>query len=221
MGRVGFALYTLDGLSVDSPVMRLSTQRIRQLGSSQFNYWFGYLANIALVAWMASHAMRGGHILLRLPAVLTCIVAGFCLWTLLEYLLHRFVYHIIASSLQIGHRLHHERPKALIGVPWYLSGVLVIATFQSVITLVPKPAAAVVCSATWLGYIGYCILHHASHHWSLRRRYLRRMKKHHLVHHAHPDYNWGFTTAFWDVMFGTAYKPHAMPNKSHDASDFV
>lgn len=201
--------------------MGLSKERIRRLGSSQFNYWFGYVANIALVLWMASHAMARGQILLDWPQLLASIAAGFALWTLLEYLLHRFVYHVIASSLQIGHRLHHEKPKALIGIPWYVSGVLVIASFKLVTTLMPHPALAIVCSASWLGYIGYCVLHHASHHWRLQRGYLRHMKKHHLVHHAHPDYNWGFTTAFWDVMFGTAYRPQAVPDKSQSAPDLL
>jgi sterol desaturase/sphingolipid hydroxylase (fatty acid hydroxylase superfamily) len=32
------------------------------------------------------------------------------------------------------------------------------------------------------------------------------MKRHHLAHHGHPQFNWGFTTPWWDVVFRTCYK---------------
>src|SRR5947209_2889801 len=37
------------------------TDLIRRLGSSTFNYWFGYVANMALVAWLVSHAFAHGR----------------------------------------------------------------------------------------------------------------------------------------------------------------
>jgi sterol desaturase/sphingolipid hydroxylase (fatty acid hydroxylase superfamily) len=37
------------------------------------------------------------------------------------------------------------------------------------------------------------------------------MKRHHLIHHAHPEYNWGFTTPIWDYLFGTHYDRRRQP----------
>jgi sterol desaturase/sphingolipid hydroxylase (fatty acid hydroxylase superfamily) len=31
------------------------------------------------------------------------------------------------------------------------------------------------------------------------------MQRHHLIHHTHPEFNWGFTTPIWDHVFGTHY----------------
>lgn len=194
--------------------MGLNADSIRRLGSSQFNYWFGYVANISLVAWMASHGVAHGRPVMPWLSVLSEVAAGFLLWTFLEYVLHRYVYHVIPSFLSVGHDLHHQTPRELIGVPWYLTTIIVVVTFKIAAALTQPAAAGTVLAATWLGYVGYCLAHHASHHWRLPKGPLRRMKQHHLLHHAYPDYNWGFTTGLWDVVFHTAY-PRNMATQQH------
>ena len=130
---------------------------------------------------------------------------GLLSWALSEWLLHRYLYHEWPSFLAEGHTLHHDRPRALIGVPWYLTTIAIILLFQ-LLALVFRPSSTgLVMGFNWLGYIFYCITHHGSHHWHLKRGWLGRMKRHHLIHHAHPEYNWGFTTPLWDYVFGTHY----------------
>lgn len=190
-------------------VPKVQRDFVRRLGSSRFNYWFGYVANLALVAWLASHAFVRGQLVLR-PVVLALVaVGGLLSWTLSEYLLHRFVYHVVPSFLSEGHALHHDSPRALIGVPWYLTTIIVLAVFYAV-TLVAQPApTGVFMAMNWLGYVGYCLAHHGSHHFQYRNAWLKKMKRHHLIHHAHPAYNWGFTTALWDRVFRTHYDRRA------------
>lgn len=188
--------------------MRLTVDRIRRLGSSQFNYWFGYVANAGLVAWMGSFGWAHGRPVMPYVTLLGEVCGGFLLWTFLEYVLHRYAYHVIPSFLAVGHALHHTSPKELIGVPWYLTTVLVVLVFKAMAALTQPEAAGVVGAATWLGYIGYCLSHHGSHHWRFHSGYLRRIKQHHQLHHAYPAYNWGFTTTLWDRVFGT-YLPRS------------
>jgi len=184
---------------------------IRRLGSSTFNYWFGYVANLTLVGWMVSHAFHEGHPALGPLAFAGCAILGLVSWTLSEFLLHRYMYHLWPSFLSEGHGLHHKRPRDLIGIPWYLTTIAVILIFEGLILIFPLAPTAVILGFNWLGYVGYCIAHHASHHWNVRNPWLMRMKVHHLVHHRHPEFNWGFTTTVWDHLFGTAYK---LPPKS-------
>lgn len=184
------------------------TELIRKLGSSPFNYWFGYVANLALIVWLASHAMSGGQLTLGLGQLLFFVVSGLYAWTLAEYLLHRFVYHVLPSFLSVGHGLHHADPKALIGVPWYLTAVAIVVIFFGASRLARPAAVGVFMAALWSGYVLYCLAHHGSHHFRYTNRWLRRMRRHHLIHHAHPQYNWGFTTALWDHVFGTVYHPN-------------
>jgi sterol desaturase/sphingolipid hydroxylase (fatty acid hydroxylase superfamily) len=181
------------------------TQLIRRLGSSTFNYWFGYVANGALVVWLVGHAFSQGRSLLPATEILLLALAGLFSWTLSEFALHRYAYHLWPSFLSEGHALHHERPSALIGVPWYLTAVGLLALYEILATAFGRPATGVLIGFNWLGYIFYCLAHHGSHHWNVRSGWLLKMKRHHLIHHAHPEYNWGFTTPLWDRVFGTDY----------------
>jgi sterol desaturase/sphingolipid hydroxylase (fatty acid hydroxylase superfamily) len=181
------------------------TELIRKLGSSTFNYWFGYVANISLVVWLVSHAFARGHLTLSPAAFVGIAVTGFVSWTLAEFLLHRYIYHLWTSFLTEGHALHHKSPRALIGVPWYLTTIIVVLVFELVALPLRASSTGVFMGFCWLGYILYCVAHHGSHHWSFKSGWLKKMKRHHLLHHAHPEYNWGFTTPLWDHVFGTHY----------------
>jgi sterol desaturase/sphingolipid hydroxylase (fatty acid hydroxylase superfamily) len=191
------------------------TELIRKLGSSVFNYWFGYVANISLVIWLVSHALLGTSTLGAVGFAAYAAV-GLVSWTLSEWLLHRYVYHLWESFLSEGHALHHKTPRALIGVPWYLTTVAIILVFRGLTLFLPAPQTGVVMGFNWLGYILYCVAHHGSHHWAFKAGWLKRMKRHHLIHHAYPAYNWGFTTALWDHVFGTHYDRRATARPKQD-----
>ena len=198
--------------------MALSRDFVKRLGSSTFNYWFGYVANFSLVAWMVSHAFAHGHLLTTIPEALGYSALGLGAWTLTEYGFHRYIYHAIPSFLSVGHDLHHKQPKELIGVPWYLTTVAVIAIFSGLIRMLDPAMVGLVAGFTWLGYIFYCICHHGSHHWSFKNTWFRRMKRNHLLHHAYPEYNWGFTTSVWDSVFRTVWTEDARKQARADKS---
>jgi sterol desaturase/sphingolipid hydroxylase (fatty acid hydroxylase superfamily) len=176
---------------------------VRRLGSSRFNYWFGYVANVGLVVWLASQAWRGGRGAPGAVGLVGLALGGLLFWTMAEYLLHRYVYHELPSFLSVGHGLHHASPRAHIGVPWWLTTVLVVAVFLLVQRWLDPAALGVFMAACWSGYLLYCIAHHGSHRWRFRSRWLRNMRRRHLIHHARVRYNLGFTTALWDRVFGT------------------
>jgi sterol desaturase/sphingolipid hydroxylase (fatty acid hydroxylase superfamily) len=190
------------------------TELIRKLGSSRFNYWFGYVANLSLVVWLVRHAFVDGSVggsaaahgaRLGTLELFAFAATGLLAWTLAEWLLHRYAYHLWTSFLTEGHGLHHEDPRALIGVPWYLTAIALVLAFELLAIPLRPSSTGIVMGFAWLGYVFYCITHHGSHHWRLPRGWLRMMKRHHLLHHAHPEYNWGFTTPLWDHVFGTHY----------------
>jgi sterol desaturase/sphingolipid hydroxylase (fatty acid hydroxylase superfamily) len=190
-------------------------ERIRRLGSSTFNYWFGYVANITLVAWLVSHAWHAGRLVVGGEEFVLLALLGLLSWTLAEYLLHRYVYHAWSSFLSVGHALHHRSPNELIGVPWYLTTIIVVAVFALLSIPFRASIVGVVMGFDWLGYIFYCICHHGSHHWNSKRGWLYRMKRHHLAHHGHPEFNWGFTTPWWDMVFRTYYNRRTAPSPAN------
>lgn len=177
--------------------------RIREFSSSVFNYWFGYAANVALVIWLSSRAIAGGQSHLSATGWVVCALSGLFAWTLAEYVLHRYLYHEVESPLRVGHELHHEEPKSLLGVPWWVTTVAIVGLYYGAAMFLNPAATGVVMGFAWLGYIGYCFMHHSFHHFTWRARWFVRLRKHHMIHHARHNVNWGVTTAFWDRVFGT------------------
>ena len=186
-----------------SPTVSSNRDLIRKLSSSVFNYWFGYVSNSVLVIWLASRAVSGGVSQLSPLGWTASIVGGLLLWTLMEYFLHKWLYHDIDSPIREGHILHHEQPHALLGVPWYLTAVVIVGVYFGLARLLNSAATGVVMAFTWLGYIGYCAMHHMIHHARWTSRWFMDLRRHHLLHHARNNVNWGITTDLWDRVFRT------------------
>jgi hypothetical protein len=179
------------------------SDRIRDLSSSVFNYWFGYVSNIALVLWLTSRAFDGVHLQMGLAAFVMLAVGGLVTWTLGEYAMHKFLYHALESPLKIGHDLHHAEPHSLLGVPWWITLVAVVGLFYGFAAFFNPGRTGVLMAFIWIGYIGYCFIHHSLHHFHWRNQWFVGLRRHHLLHHAKHDVNWGVTTDLWDRVFRT------------------
>ena len=136
--------------------------------------------------------------------------AVYCLglagWTLLEYFLHRFIFHH-APFLSRLHERHHNNPQELMGTPVWASvslGLIGVASLSWVILGFNLATAATAGMAT--GYLWYVFVHHTTHHWQPRSgSYLYRVRLRHAQHHYMSDSgNFGVTSGAWDFVFGTA-----------------
>ena len=137
---------------------------------------------------------------------LLAFVIGLGVWTFVEYVVHRWVYHAI-PFFEKYHDAHHDDPKALIGVPSFASSGLMLAVFfVPLYFMVGIVFSGGFASGAMLGYAGYMLVHHASHHWTLRPGgTLYKARIHHMAHHYHHDFpgNYGVITSFWDHVFST------------------
>ncbi|KAK0544213.1 fatty acid alpha-hydroxylase, partial [Tilletia horrida] len=139
---------------------------------------------------------------------------GIVVWTMLEYLLHRFLFHVddmlpdkpVFLLLHfLLHGIHHYLPMDRLRL---VMPPLLFAVLQAPFTTLghkvfPAAIANGVISGAFTMYIGYDCMHYALHHSRLPA-YLRKMKKYHLEHH-YKNYELGFgvTSVFWDFIFGT------------------
>jgi sterol desaturase/sphingolipid hydroxylase (fatty acid hydroxylase superfamily) len=143
-------------------------------------------------------------------------VAAFVLWTLIEYLLHRFGLHHIPYIKEM-HDYHHSDEKALVGTPLWLSLIGHLgACFLPAWLLFGFPAASAASCGLMLGYLWYIGVHHAVHHWHPRHgSYLYGLKRRHALHHHFDDtVNFGVSSNFWDVIFGTLLSERAPKKKA-------
>ena len=168
----------------------------------------GYLADFIVYA-MASAALA---LLLAIVApyqrrteLLVFALLGLAAWTLVEYLLHRFVLHGM-QPFRAWHAEHHRQPRALIGTPKLLSSALIAAlVFLPVLVLSDLWRASALSFGLLTGYMVYAVVHHATHHWRAEKGWLRRIKRHHALHHSPvaAASRFGVSSALWDVVFRT------------------
>jgi sterol desaturase/sphingolipid hydroxylase (fatty acid hydroxylase superfamily) len=136
---------------------------------------------------------------------LIAFLAGVAVWTFVEYAVHRWIYHAV-PFFEKFHDAHHEDPKALIGVPSFISSGIILAVFFVPLWLtIGIVLAGGFTSGSLLGYAGYMLVHHASHHWTLKPGgMLYRARVQHMAHHYHnTPGNYGVVTSFWDHVFST------------------
>jgi cyclopropane-fatty-acyl-phospholipid synthase len=166
------------------------------------------LASIALALTLALASPSA----LR-PELLLWAVAGITSWSLIEYLLHRFVLHGLAP-FDGWHAQHHQRPTALITSPTAFSAslMLLLVTWPAWALLGRWPACAL-SFGVLTGYFLYALTHHATHHAHGSSAWLLQRKRWHALHHSArgakldaPGY-YGVTSGLWDWVFGTAKAP--------------
>ena len=138
---------------------------------------------------------------------------GVLSWTLIEYGLHRFVFHYHARSslgrklLYAAHLSHHEHPRATSRLFSSLLLSLPIATAYLLLARVATGswhAASFLFSGLTAGYFCYEWLHFQAHHRRPRSRLFRYLRKYHLLHHHQtPELRFGVTSPLFDLLFGT------------------
>ena len=141
---------------------------------------------------------------------------GLFLWTLVEYILHRCLFHVdkYLPDNRVGitahfllHGIHHYLPMDKYRLVMPPTLFIVLATpfwkLAHFVFAYNQFAAVEVFSGGIFGYICYDLTHYFLHHRNLPL-YYRELKKYHLQHHfADFENGFGVTSRFWDSIFGT------------------
>lgn len=166
------------------------------------------LAYLIFVALLASAAgLRGGR------AAPIGLAIGLLGWTLVEYLVHRFVFHpariagyrLRLPALLRSHGRHHEVPGEMaVG----LLPAPVVLPFVGAAALagwwLGGPTVPAALAGLTLGYVGYHAVHFAMHRAPSAPRGLQALWDHHEHHHQRaPGRAFGVTTTLWDRLLGT------------------
>ena len=145
---------------------------------------------------------------------------GFLSFTLLEYLMHRYLYHLPTPTparvrLQsILHGLHHDAPrdKRRLAMPPVLA-LLLAGGFLALFSLAMGQAALAWTGGMVWGYGFYLLVHYVVHTRRPPRNFLRYLWVHHSIHHYKDhDRAFGVSSPLWDYVFGT------MPMRDHRES---
>ncbi|MDT0677105.1 sterol desaturase family protein [Autumnicola musiva] len=150
------------------------------------------------------------------PFMILLFAAGLFFFTFVEYIMHRYLYHIPATSERkkkisyTMHGVHHDYPKdkSRLAMPPLLS--LIIATVLFIIyRAVLGDYAFGFLAGFLIGYAAYLAVHYSVHAFKVPDNFLKTLWHHHSIHHyREPDRAFGVSSALWDHIFRT------MPRKS-------
>ncbi len=145
---------------------------------------------------------------------------GLAVWTLSEYLLHRFVFHFAPKGKFmerihfIFHGVHHDYPRDRLrlvmppsasipmAVILYLFFSLFFGTYQ----------LAAFFPGFIVGYLFYDMTHYAIHHASFKGGIWKKIKQHHMLHHYQdPEKGYGVSSALWDKVFRSDFPDKKSP----------
>ncbi len=147
-------------------------------------------------------------------------LAGIPIWTLVEYIFHRFVLHgrfpegkgfirrFAHERLDPLHWEHHERPLDGMHISGELKDLLPLFGIAAPVSfLFPIYTLPVLLAAAVQGYVAEEWTHHCIHFYNFRNPYFRYVKRYHLYHHTRQGMEMGFgiTSGFWDSVLNTRY----------------
>ena len=144
---------------------------------------------------------------------------GLGLWTLVEYAMHRCLFHAdrYLPDNRVGitahfllHGIHHylpmDRYRLVMPPTLFLALAQPFYKLAQIVFFYNRYAAIEVFSGGVFGYVCYDLTHYFLHHRNLPS-YYKTLKKYHLQHHfADYDNGFGVTSRFWDWVFGTQLK---------------
>ncbi|HJT81964.1 MAG TPA: sterol desaturase family protein [Chthoniobacterales bacterium] len=154
------------------------------------------------------------HKQLSVLAVLAFFVLGVLSWTLLEYIIHRYVFHYQPKTRWgkmlhfIMHGVHHDYPNdaTRLVMPPVISIPLAVL-FYAVFWLTLGRFAPAALAGFGFGYVCYDTIHYATHHFQMKRGIWRWLKQYHLRHHYQDDHaGYGVSSPLWDYVFRTTRK---------------
>jgi sterol desaturase/sphingolipid hydroxylase (fatty acid hydroxylase superfamily) len=161
---------------------------------------------VAMLVWSARLSVTGA------PAALL-LLTGLLAWTLIEYLVHRFVFHVDPRTMEevtrivaalapgqpvvpalrtlkqrryfIAHGVHHDFPNdsRRLVMPPSLSLPIALVFFCGFRLTLGEAGAPAAFAGMALGYLAYDTVHYAVHHWGLRGRAALSLQRNHFRHH--------------------------------------
>lgn len=190
-----------------------SNRHIQLFENRFFEFFTVFSLNAFLSLWLFLMAALTGVAFAYAPPEMAfvLIVLGWVMWTLVEYALHRFVFHLQPRSQRLQqlifliHGNHHANPNDPLRnlMPPIISVPLASLIWGACVL-------ALGAQGTWLflgfmiGYVLYDLVHYCCHQFPMKGTLAGKLKAHHMRHHFHREGgNYAITGMIWDRMLST------------------
>jgi sterol desaturase/sphingolipid hydroxylase (fatty acid hydroxylase superfamily) len=150
------------------------------------------------------------------------LLSGIAIWSFVEYVLHRFLFHcetrvpdsgVFLAVAFLLHGVHHLTPNdrhRLVFPPalGLVIGAALWAFFRTCVftpSSTPLPSFALMFAGGILGYVAYDMVHYATHFLPFGSKVplFSSIQRGHMRHHVVHTRGFGVTSPFWDYVFFT------------------
>jgi dihydroceramide fatty acyl 2-hydroxylase len=164
---------------------------------------------------VVSLVLRSGR---SLGVAAAFVASGVVAWTLLEYLVHRYVLHgpfpdgpgllqhLLHKRFDHLHLEHHQRPWDGEHINGSIGDTLpFVVVLGALAGLAPLNTLPMLLVGLVQSYVVEEWVHHSVHFYNFSSRYFRYIRRMHLYHHSRwgAQGAFGLTSDLWDSVYGT------------------
>lgn len=158
-----------------------------------------------MIYWAASHDLLSGGTIAGVFAI------GLLLFTLIEYLVHRYLFHMVTDTKlkekiqYLAHGVHHDFPrdKTRLAMPPVISVLIVMVLFFTFRLLLGDLVFAFLPGFI-TGYSAYLGVHYMVHAYQPPKNAFKVLWINHGIHHyKDPERAFGVSSPLWDYIFRT------------------
>lgn len=170
--------------------------------------WGMYLPVIIGLPYYAATRLGMGGLTIALV-----YLGGIFFWTFFEYIMHRWVFHMVAESerarriVYVMHGNHHHFPrdKERLFMP-PVPSLIISSVLFGLMYLIMRQYAFAFFPGFMLGYLLYGSAHYAIHAWNPPFKWMKPLWRNHHLHHYKDDHlGFGVSSTIWDHVFGTMF----------------
>ena len=191
----------------DESVQMFDSKIIESL--TKVNWYMPLVVFVPIISWLFYTAFTTYQY--SLLDVIVYTSAGFFIWSLTEYIFHRFIFHHELPG-KLGkrihflmHGVHHDYPNdsMRLVMPPVLSITLATLFYLLFKSVLSQHVLYLTFASFLIGYLLYDMLHYAFHHAKIGpNSILYNLKKNHLDHHfVNPGEDFGVSSSLWDYVF--------------------
>jgi sterol desaturase/sphingolipid hydroxylase (fatty acid hydroxylase superfamily) len=179
---------------------------------SKVSFFIPLVVYVPVIVYLLYKAIFVAHI--GAGTFMLLIAGGLFIWTFVEYILHRFVFHFVPKQKWalrlhfIFHGVHHDYPNDLKRLVLPPSASIPLATgfYFLFNALLPPTYVYALFPAFISGYLVYDMTHYAIHHFNFKSGLWKKIKQHHMLHHYQdPTRGYGVSSDMWDKVFRSRF----------------
>ncbi len=160
----------------------------------------------------------------EVPEMILLFFGGLFFFSFVEYLMHRYLYHIPATTKQrkkiayTMHGVHHDYPKDKSRLAMRPVLSLIIASTLFIVYRAFLGAYVFGFLAGFLiGYSAYLAIHYSIHAFKVPQNFIKFLWHHHSIHHyRESDRAFGVSSPLWDIVFRTMPRKFTAGARSFD-----